>query len=61
MSEASGDVYVVDQANDRIDRFGPEGKFIAAWGWGVSNGAKEYEICESELSAGDRRGTPRDS
>ncbi len=52
VSEANGDVYVVDQASDRIDRFGPEGKFIAAWGWGVSNGAKEYEICEASCQPG---------
>jgi len=52
VDEASGDVYVVDQANNRIERFGREGKFIAAWGWGVSNGAKEYEICEATCESG---------
>ncbi len=52
VSEATGDVYVVDRANDRIERFGPSGEFIAVWGWGVKDGAKEYEVCVSECRAG---------
>ncbi len=52
VDEASGDVYVVDRGNDRIDRFGPNGEYIAAWGWGVADGEKKYEICESSCEAG---------
>ena len=47
VNEASGDVYVVDAGNNRIERFGPAGEFIAAWGWGVSDGKAEYEVCTS--------------
>jgi DNA-binding beta-propeller fold protein YncE len=52
VDEATGDVYVVDRGNNRIDRFGPGGEFIAAWGWGVRDGAKEYEVCEQSCKAG---------
>ncbi len=34
-----GDVYVADRNNNRIDKFGPNGEFLLAWGWGVN--AKE--------------------
>jgi DNA-binding beta-propeller fold protein YncE len=52
VSEATGDVYVVDAGNNRVDRFGPSGQFLEAWGWGVADGAKEYEHCSSECRAG---------
>lgn len=43
----SGDVYVVDRGNNRVERFDSKGKFISAWGYGVSDGASEYEVCVS--------------
>jgi DNA-binding beta-propeller fold protein YncE len=49
---AAGDVYVVDQGNNRIDKFSSTGEFIAAWGWGVSNGEEKYEICTANCKAG---------
>ena len=52
VSEASGDVYVVDAGNDRVERFGPSGEFVSAWGWGVSDGEGEYEVCSSGCKAG---------
>ena len=52
VDEASGDIYVVDAGNDRIERFGSAGVFIAAWGWGVSDGKAEYEVCTSACKAG---------
>jgi len=52
VSEAGGDVYVVDAGNDRVERFGAGGEFIAAWGWGVSDGKAEYEVCTSGCKAG---------
>ncbi len=60
-SEATGDVYVVDRGNDRIEQFRPElgahgevvgEEFVSAWGWGVSDGNSEYEICTSACRAG---------
>jgi DNA-binding beta-propeller fold protein YncE len=48
INEASGDVYVVDAGNNRIDRFDREGVFVEAWGWGVRTGAKALETCTTE-------------
>jgi len=52
VGEASGDVYVVDGGNSRVERFGAKGEFVAAWGWGVSDGKAEYEVCTSGCKAG---------
>ena len=52
VNEETGDVYVVDSANDRVERFGPGGEFLAVWGWGVRDGKAEYEVCESGCEAG---------
>lgn len=41
VDQESGDVYVADEANNRIDKFGPEGEFLMAWGWGVADGKTE--------------------
>jgi hypothetical protein len=55
-SESTGDVYVTDSENNRIEQFSPEVgaegeitgyKFVSAWGWGVANGGKAYERCTS--------------
>ncbi|HTZ63306.1 MAG TPA: hypothetical protein VMB51_04325 [Solirubrobacteraceae bacterium] len=52
VDEGSGDVYVVDAGNERIERFGPAGEFVSAWGWGVSDGKSEYEVCSSSCEGG---------
>jgi hypothetical protein len=52
VNEATGDVYVVDRGNYRVQEFGPEGQFIATWGWGVSDGKDEFEMCTSACRAG---------
>ncbi len=52
VNEATGDVYVVDRANNRVERFGAKGEFIAVWGWGVKDGKDEFEVCESGCQAG---------
>ena len=59
VNEASGDVYVVDRGNERVQRFSSGGVFLGAWGWGVTDGASEYEVCESGCQpwhAGSGRG-----
>jgi DNA-binding beta-propeller fold protein YncE len=43
----SGDIYVVDRGNNRVEQFDAAGEFVSAWGWGVKDGAKEYEVCLS--------------
>jgi DNA-binding beta-propeller fold protein YncE len=52
VNEATGDIYVVDAGNERVDRFGPDDGFIEAWGWGVLDGKKEFEHCTSECRPG---------
>jgi hypothetical protein len=61
VSEATGDVYVVDRGNDRLEQFRPKlgadgelvgEEFVAAWGWGVSDGKSEYELCTAGCRAG---------
>lgn len=41
----TGNVFVSDLINARIDEFSPWGEFILAWGWGVRNGAAELQTC----------------
>ncbi len=49
---ASGDVYVSDTPNNRVDEFGEKGEFIAVFGFGVSNEKDEFEVCASSCKAG---------
>jgi tripartite motif-containing protein 71 len=49
----SGDVYVVDTNNWRIEKFMPDGRFLLAWGWGVANGrSRAPQTCTSRCFAG---------
>lgn len=45
VNDASGDLYVADTNNHRVDQFSSSGAFIRAWGWGVKNGAAELQSC----------------
>ncbi len=49
---ASGNVYVLDTANNRIDEFSSSGTFIETFGWGVSDGKAEFEVCKTGCKAG---------
>ncbi|HEY1515049.1 MAG TPA: hypothetical protein VGF91_01440 [Solirubrobacteraceae bacterium] len=51
-TDSSGDVYVSDEGNQRIDEFSATGGFITAWGWGVSDGASSFETCTSTCRPG---------
>ncbi len=51
-TDSSGDVYVSDEGNQRIDEFSAAGGFIRAWGWGVSDGASSFETCTSTCQPG---------
>ena len=48
----NGNVYVTDQANNRVEEFSSAGVFIKMLGWGVSNGKAEFEICTNECKPG---------
>jgi IPT/TIG domain/NHL repeat len=50
--DSSGDVYVADSANQRIDEFSHGGAFIKAYGWGIADGIYEFETCTSTCRAG---------
>jgi hypothetical protein len=38
VAQASGDVYLVDSNNHRVEKFTSNGGFLYAWGWGVADG-----------------------
>jgi DNA-binding beta-propeller fold protein YncE len=50
--QQTGDVYLADTNNGRLDKFGPEGAFLFAVGWGVRDGEDQLEVCSSECRAG---------
>src|SRR5436305_13023410 len=44
-TDPSGDVYVAELVNHRLDEFSAAGAFVKAYGWGVSDGASRFETC----------------
>jgi DNA-binding beta-propeller fold protein YncE len=51
IEQSTGDVYVADRNNNRIVKFGPEGEFKLAFGWGVADGAAEPQTCGPESAS----------
>jgi hypothetical protein len=50
---STGDLYVADPGNARIDQFDSTGAFIRAWGWGVADGFTEApQTCTLTCFAG---------
>jgi hypothetical protein len=62
LNQATGDVYVVDSGNSRVQRFDSSGTFVSAWGRDVIQSGKPgdlgdaYEVCTiaSDCKAGSR-------
>jgi len=52
VDDATGDVYVADTGNARVDEFDSSGNFVRAWGWGVADGASSFESCTTSCQAG---------
>lgn len=52
VNETTGEIYVVDSGNNRLDVFNAAGEFQEAWGWGVENGEKKFEKCSTECRKG---------
>lgn len=52
LSPTSGDVYVADTNNARVEQFDGTGSFVRMWGWGVADGASSFEACTSACHAG---------
>jgi hypothetical protein len=48
----SGNSYLADRGNHRIAKFGPDGEFLLAWGWGVADGTTPaLQTCGPESAA----------
>lgn len=46
VDQETGDLYVADRGNFRIDKFGSGGDFRLAWGYGVADGvSEELQVC----------------
>jgi len=52
VNASSGDVYVVDTYNNRVQQFDAGGNFIRTWGWGVADGSSAFQTCTSTCQAG---------
>jgi NHL repeat len=52
VDQSTGDIYVADTANHRIEKLDSDGNFLAAWGWGVDDGSAAYQVCTSGCQAG---------
>jgi DNA-binding beta-propeller fold protein YncE len=48
----TGEVYVVDQFQHRVERFDAAGGFLGAFGWGVADGNAAAETCSSGCQVG---------
>ena len=53
--DPSGDVWVPDPGDERVQEFTSEGAFVMGFGWGVSDGAEAFETCTSKCRAGLKR------
>jgi hypothetical protein len=45
VDQATGDVYLMDFGNVRIDKWTGEGGFLLAWGWGVADATQGLQTC----------------
>jgi RHS repeat-associated protein len=52
VNQSTGNVYVADYKNNRIDEWSEKGVFVRAFGWGVSNGEAKLETCTTSCQAG---------
>ncbi|HEX3519663.1 MAG TPA: hypothetical protein VHT29_11590 [Solirubrobacteraceae bacterium] len=50
IDQESGDVYLADGTSARLEKWGPAGEFLLAWGWGVADGAGEPQTCGPEAT-----------
>lgn len=50
--DPSGNVWVADSFNNRIQKFSPSGAPLVVWGWGVDDGTAAFQTCTSGCQAG---------
>jgi hypothetical protein len=56
VNQETGEVYIADRNNSRIDKFGLEGEFLLAWGWAVADGKTEaLQTCTTTCFGGFER------
>ncbi len=56
VNQSNGDFYVADLNNFRVNRFGPDGDFQLAWGYGVADGkTEELQVCGPEAPTPTKR------
>jgi hypothetical protein len=48
----NGHLFVADQPNRRIVELNAFGDFVSAWGWGVRDGAYQFQTCTAATSCG---------
>lgn len=56
VDQLTGDVYVADKENERVDEFESNGTFVRAWGWGVDREHSEAKLQECTLTTGCVKG-----
>jgi hypothetical protein len=57
IDQTTGDVYLFDRGNLRVDKFSAEGSFLLAWGWGVADGSsQEPQTCTTTCYQASGRG-----
>jgi hypothetical protein len=47
VDSSTGDFYVTDPGNARVQKFDDEGNFLLTWGFGVKDGSNEFQVCEA--------------
>ncbi len=52
INQSTGNVYVTDETNNRVEELSASGAFVKAFGWGVTDGKEEAEVCTGECKAG---------
>lgn len=46
----AGTFYVADSSNQRVQQFSPVGAFVRAWGFGVADGAGQFQVCTTAVA-----------
>jgi hypothetical protein len=64
VNQSTGQVYVMDAGNRRVQQFDLDGNFVRAWGWNVApqgapgdTGDDGFEICTSSCQGGQTAGS----
>ncbi len=50
--DASGNIYVADTSNYRVQMLDSSGNLVRMWGWGVQDGSPAFQVCTSGCQVG---------